>query len=156
MKRHPCLKSSTYLSHWVGMVVRVVNTCLNWTLNSESLTQILLRKTFSDTIFQEETNENSDTLYSVLVSGIAKTLLFIHWKTVGCISIILLCNVIVKCLESLSWWKTVDKWKTSCSFLSNNCRFRVWKWFLLNSTFPVWEGTLKKVFICEFCESIVY
>lgn len=67
--------------------------------------QICLRKTCSDSIFQEQTNEDCDTLHSVLLSGTAKTLLFIHQKTVGCISILLLGNVIVKCLESLSWWK---------------------------------------------------
>lgn len=117
--------------------------------------QICPRKTCSDTIFQEGTNENCDTLYSGLVAGTAKTLLFIHQKTVGCISILLLGNVIVKCLESLSWWKAGEKWKTSCPFLSNNWRFRVWERLLLNSTSPVWEDFWESALIENFVRQLL-
>lgn len=117
--------------------------------------QICLRKTCSDSIFQEQTNEDCDTLHSVPLSGTAKTLLFIHQKTVGCISILLLGNVIVKCLESLSWWKAGDKWKTSCPFLSNNCRFRVWQWLRSNPAFPLWEDFWERALIENFVRQLL-
>lgn len=146
MRRALCWKPSTHCSG--GR-----NSSVLPSLSSET-SQGWLRKTCSDTICQEQTNENCDTLYSVLVSGTAKTLLFIHQKTAGCISILLLGNVIVKCLESLSWWKAGDKWKTSCPFLSNNWRFRVWERFLLNSTSPVWEDFWKSALIENFVRQL--
>lgn len=143
MSRALCCKPSPRCSAWA--VGGRVQHSLPWAAGCEILPD--LRRNCSDSISQEQTNEHCDTLYSVLLSGTAKTLLFIHQKTVGCISTLLLGNVIVKCLESLSWWKAGDKWKTSCPFLSNNCRFRVWERLPLNSTSLVWEDFWKSAFI---------